>query len=264
MAYFERLGPDSFRATEHTGGAWRTDEQHIAPALGLLAHLVEADRDRRRDQDGRERLALARLSYDILGTVPIDVVRARVRVVRPGRTIELVEAVLSHAGRDVVLLRAWLLQTRPTGEWQGSALPQLPAPETMPRWDPTTVWPGGFVATADVRRKQAEPGRALFWVRTSVPLLAGERVSRLAGVAGLLDITNGMTVREDPRDIAFPNIDLTAHFFAEPAGEWIGFDTTVTFGADGLGVTHSIVHDERGPIGTSAQSLTLRPIAARG
>ncbi len=34
MSYFERLGPTSFRATEHVGGAWNEAEQHIAPALG--------------------------------------------------------------------------------------------------------------------------------------------------------------------------------------------------------------------------------------
>ena len=67
MAYFERLGESTFLATEHVGGAWNTAEQHIAPALGLLAHAVEADRDVRRE-DG---LALTRLSYDILGTVPV-------------------------------------------------------------------------------------------------------------------------------------------------------------------------------------------------
>ncbi len=48
MAYFERTGSNSFRATEHVGGAWNIEEQHIAPAFGLLAHVVECDRDARR------------------------------------------------------------------------------------------------------------------------------------------------------------------------------------------------------------------------
>ena len=47
MAYFERAGPSSFRTTEQMTGAWTPDEIHIAPALGLLAHLVEIDRDGR-------------------------------------------------------------------------------------------------------------------------------------------------------------------------------------------------------------------------
>jgi hypothetical protein len=67
-------------------------------------------------------------------------------------------------------------------------------------------------------------------------------------------------VRRDPRSVAFPNVDLTAHLFREPRGGWLGFDTTVSFGADGLGLTSSVVHDEVGPVGTSAQLLTVRPV----
>jgi hypothetical protein len=125
------------------------------------------------------------------------------------------------------------------------------------------VWPGGFIASADVRREQLEPGRATFWVRTPLPLITDEPVSRLAGVAGLLDIANGMTVRADPKDVAFPNLDLTAHFFTPPRGDWVGFDTTVSFGPTGLGVTSSVLHDIHGTIGTMSQVLTLRPTTRR-
>ena len=72
-AYFERTDERAFRATEHVGGAWSTAEQHVAPALGLLVHLVETDRDAR----GRGRLAVSRLSFDILGTMPVGPSRRR-------------------------------------------------------------------------------------------------------------------------------------------------------------------------------------------
>lgn len=254
-AYFERTGARTFRATEHVSGAWDTATQHIAPALGLLAHAVETDRDARRD----DRLALGRLSYDILGTLPVDEVAVEVEVLRPGRTIELVQATLSHGGRPGVLLRAWLMQRGDTGPVAGTALAAIDPPEAMPAWDPGTLWPGGFIASAEVRRRQVEPGRAAFWVRTGTPLVAGEPVSRLASVAGLLDIANGMTVRADPAKVAFPNLDLTAHLVAEPRGDWVGFDTSVAFGADGVGLTTSVLHDVHGPIGTSTQTLTVRP-----
>jgi hypothetical protein len=255
LAYFERLEPTRLRATEHVGGAWVPEEQHIAPALGLLAHEVEQDRDRRRP-DG---LQVGRLCYDILGTVPVDVVEVQVRVLRPGRTVELVEAGLTHGGRTVVLLRAWLMQPRDTTPLEGSHLPSVPPPEAVPVWDPTTVWPGGFIASAEVRRAQVAPGRAVFWVRSPLPLVDGEPVSDLARMAGLLDIANGMTVRAEPAAVAFPNIDLTAHLFRQPCGAWLGFDTTVSFGPSGLGVTSSVLHDEAGPVGTLAQVLTVRP-----
>lgn len=255
MPYFHRLSPTRFRATEHVVGAWDQSTQHIAPALGLLVHAVETDRDERRD-DG---LAVARLSFDILGTLPVDVVDVTVDVLRPGRTIELVEARLGHGGRDGVILRAWLMRPGDTDAVAGTALPRVPGPHDIPAWDPTSVWPGGFIASAEVRREQVEPGRAVFWVRSDQRLLDDEPVSGLAHAARLLDIANGMTVRADPQQVAFPNVDLTAHLFAEPEGEWVGFDTAVSFGAGGVGLTSSVLHDERGPVGTMAQILTVRP-----
>ncbi len=255
-AYFERLAAHRFRATEHTGGAWDLATQHIAPALGLMVHVVEKDRDARRS-DG---LAVTRLSYDILGTVPIAEVDVDVQVLRAGRTIELVEAVLGHGGRTAVRLRAWLMEPRETAEVQGTGQARVPGPDETEPWDPTSVWPGGFIATVDVRRRLVEPGRAQFWVRTDVPLVPDEEISPLSRLAGLLDIANGMAVRAEPTEVLFPNVDLTAHLVDQPHGEWVGFDTTVSFGPTGVGLTASVVHDERGPIGTSAQSLTVRPL----
>jgi len=132
----------------------------------------------------------------------------------------------------------------------------------MPEWNPSQMWPGGFIASTEVRRAEIEPGRAAFWARTAVPLLDGEAVSLTARAPVLLDIANGMAVRVDPREVAYPNLDLTAHFFAEPEGEWIGFDTAVSFGPTGIGLTHSIIHDQTGPIGAVSQILTVRPGAS--
>ncbi len=49
------------------------------------------------------------------------------------------------------------------------------------------------------------------------------------------------------------------HFFDQPQGEWLGLDTTVSFGPAGIGLTTSVLHHEGGPMGTSSQSLTVRP-----
>ncbi|WP_050064521.1 thioesterase family protein [Rhodococcus sp. RD6.2] len=255
MHYFDRLSDSAFRATSHTGGAWNTAEQHIAPSLGLLAHVVDLDREQR----GQGSLRIGRLSYDILGTLPIGEVTTSVRVLRAGRTIELVEATLSHDDRVAVVARAWLMGAYDTEGLAGTSFPTIPGPEGMSAWDPTTVWPGGFIAGVEVRRAQTEPGRAAFWVRTPIALVGGEKVGAVARTAGLLDIANGMTTRADPRDVAFPNLDLTMHLFGEPRGDWVGFDTAVSFGSDGLGLTHSVVSDAFGPIGTSSQILTVRP-----
>ncbi|KXO88653.1 thioesterase [Tsukamurella pulmonis] len=253
MPYFDRVSETAFRPTEHVSGGWNTAEQHIAPPMGLLAHAVEQDRDARRD-DG---LRIARLSYDILGTLPMDVVDVEVRVVRPGRTIELVEAVLGHGGRAGLVLRAWLLDRRDTREVAASELDPIPPAEQMPEYDPSAVWPGGFIASARTRRAEERPGRAAYWVESDVPLL-DEPTGPIAQAARLFDIANGMTPRFTPEQVAYPNLDLTAHLFRDPVGGAIGFDTRVSTGPDGAGLTHSVIHDITGPLGTVDQIQTVR------
>jgi hypothetical protein len=98
--------------------------------------------------------------------VPVDEVEVDVEVVRPGRTIELVQATLSHARRTAVLLRAWLMEPRDTAGLVATSHQRIAPPQEMEAWDPTSVWPGGFIASAEVRRRQVEPGRAAYWVRT--------------------------------------------------------------------------------------------------
>ncbi|WP_346265664.1 acyl-CoA thioesterase domain-containing protein [Microbacterium esteraromaticum] len=122
-SYFLRLSETSFEPTAHVGGAWNPDEQHVAPVLGLLAHLVEAEHVARRPEAP---LALARANYDILGVIPMARFDVEVRVVRPGRTIELVEATLSQSGRAALVLRAWMLQQTDTSAIAGHPLPQMP------------------------------------------------------------------------------------------------------------------------------------------
>ncbi len=254
-AYFERLSQTSFRPTEHVGGAWVEDEQHIAPAIGLIAHAVEVDHAARRS----DRLQLARLSCDILGTLPLEPFDLTVSVMRPGRTIELVEARLSHAGRPAVIARAWLAQAFTTTEIAASPLPRIASPSELPHWNPAEVWPGGFIRMLEVKRKEHEPGRAQFWLRSDVSLVAGEEVSATANALRLLDAANGMTVRQPINEVAFPNVDLTVHLFRAPVAGWTRFDTAVSFGPTGLGLTTSVLHDALGPFGQLTQCLTVRP-----
>ena len=256
-AYFERLDDSRFRATPSTGGAWNVEEQHVAPALGLLTHTVErAFADRLADG-----LQLSRLSFDILGVIPIEEVEVEAHVVRPGRTVELVEASLSHGGRPAVALRAWLVKRHETAELAGDAFDAMPPLADLEDWSGFDQWPGEFVRTVDVRGRRLAQGRAQVWLRPRVALLENEAISPTVRLLSILDIANGLSPRFAPQAVLFPNVDLTAHLFAVPRGDWLGFDTTVAYGAGGLGVTHTVLHDESGPIGTCVQSLTIRPRA---
>ncbi len=255
-SYFERIGPASFAATKHVGGGWDPEEQHIAPALGLLAHCMEVDRRAR----GVNGLQLTRVSYDILGTFAIGQVGVVVTVLRPGRTIELVEARLSHDGRDVVIARGWFMQTYNTTAIQGVGLNPVGGPGDHQPWNGSQVWPGGFIASLTARRTEVERGRAMAWLRTDTPLVRDEPVSPTATFLGLVDVMNGVAARAENTTVAFPNLDLTAHFFREPRLPWVGLHTSVSFGPTGVGLTTATIHDDDGPVGVVAQTLTVRPM----
>lgn len=259
-AYFERVRDRAFTPTVLVGGAWEPTEQHIAPVLGLIVHEIDRDRVAR----GREDLVLARFTFDILGVLPLEEFEISVEVIRPGRTVELVDAVLTRHGRPAVRARVWLLATQSSAGVAGTPIPSMPPPGELEPWDPTTVWPGGFIASIEVRRDQRGPGDGDYWARTTHPLVAGETVSPVAAAAGLFDIANGMMVRARPQDVRFPNLDLTAHLFRTPEPGWLGFQTRVSFGPDGIGLTSTVLHDVNGPVGSVSQILTVRPSVRSG
>ncbi|WP_150462245.1 thioesterase family protein [Nesterenkonia ebinurensis] len=258
-AYFTALGSGRYLATEATGGAWDPAEQHIAPSLGLLVHALE--RSEHTQAGPGSRLSLSRLCFDIYGVVPIAEVEVASSVLRPGRTIELSEATLSHAGRTVAVLRAWALAASDTHDMEISALPTMPAPETMELWNPDHQWPGGFIRTLpESRHRKINPGRAQAWARSTAKLVAGEETSALADYIGLIDVANGAAAAIDHSKAAYPNVDSTVSLFRHPKGKWVGLDVTQSAGPGGVGLTHTVLHDEHGPLGTLSQTLTIRRV----
>ncbi|WP_433868998.1 thioesterase family protein [Saccharopolyspora sp. CA-218241] len=258
-SYFERIDEHRYKPTPHAGGAWDRAEQHFSPLGGLLVHAIDGYRAGRPD-DG---MVLGRISFDILGRLAADECEIRVETVRPGRTIELVEATALIAGRPVVRARAWLLATLDTGPVSGGGADRLTPPDTLAPWPMSSLWPGGFIASLDVRPlAEPQPGRTTAWISTELDLVAGEAASPLASYLALVDTANGIAVRRNPTEWMFPNVDLTVHLHRLPEGRWTGLDTTVVFGPAGQGVTSTVLHDVIGPVGHAQQILTVRPLPA--
>ncbi|WP_395574724.1 thioesterase family protein [Streptomyces sp. BK79] len=255
-SYYERIDEHRYKPTPHAGGAWSEDEQHFSPLGGLTVHAL----DRHLAGRGPAGLSMSRISFDILGRPALDECEIRVETVRPGRTIELVEATTLIAGRPVVRTRAWLLADVDTGAVAGGGADRLTAPQTLTSWPMARQWPGGYIASLDVRPVGSpRPGRATAWFSTGLDLVAGEAASPLASYVALVDTANGIAVRQSPDRWMFPNVDLTLHLHRAPRGRWTGLDTTVVFGPTGQGVTSTVLHDVDGPVGHAQQSLTVRP-----
>lgn len=229
----------------------------MAPVSGAVIDAME----RFLGDGASSSLMFARVSFDILGKLPAIEFEVQVRVARPGRTIELLEATVIADGRAVLQARAWLLSVQDTSSVAGGFPDPLPPPDDLPRGILDPVWSGGFVASLDVRPCELPvPGRTRVWLSTETPFFADEAATDLARFIGLVDTANGVAVRESPKEWMFPNVDLTIHLYRRPRGCWVGLDTTVVFGADGHGLTSSVLHDIDGPVGRSEQILTVRSL----
>lgn len=253
-AFYRRLGDDEFGPTVHVQGAWRDDEQHMAPVGGLLTHAIDL-------HEPRAGMQLARVSFDILGMIPARPSRVAVRTTRPGRSIELVEATLSVDGRAVVRANAWRLAAHDSTPAAGVEFEPMPGPDAFPVWHATEVWEGGYIRGVEFRADpERRPGRTRTWIRSPYALVDGEACSPTADLIRLVDTANGIAVRVSPQEWMFPNVDLTIHLFREPVRGWVGFDTKVTMGTTGMGLTSTTLHDEHGPVGRAEQILTVRPM----
>lgn len=250
-AFYVRTGEHRFVSTLHAQGAWQPGEQHLAPASGLVLAEVE----RRLPGDKR----ISRASFDVLGVIESGPFAIDVQMLRPGRSIELIQAQMRHGQRTSICARIWRLASSDTARVAGAEWPALPPPETMAPLRMSAMWHGGYIDSVEARQAaDSRPGRARSWIRTRYPLVAGEDDPPVAGFVKLIDTANGLAVRENPDDVFFANVDLTVHFHRQPEAGWVGFDTRVAFGPSGLGETFSVLSDIHGSVGTAAQSLTVR------
>ncbi len=265
--------PDGGRyvATELTRGPWEPGSQHAGPPAALLAREVEL-----LPADGPRRVG--RITFEILKPVPIARLRASARIVRPGRSVELAEATLSSDEGEVMVARAWRIRTDEVDLPAGLGSEELAggSGSVLARRHVAGPQEGrdtGFFATGQdvgyhtameyrfVTGEFTRPGPAIAWMRMRHPLVAGEEPTPLQRVAIAADSGNGISGPLDYRRFIFINVDLTIHLVRPPEGEWVGLESVTIPERDGLGLTDTALHDERGPIGRAAQTLL---IAERG
>src|ERR671922_146101 len=86
--------------SELTRGPWDPGAQHAGPPAAILGRAIE----RCEPRDGMQ---VGRITFDILGPVPLAPLNVRARVVRPGRSVELLEASLTGAHSELMRATAW-------------------------------------------------------------------------------------------------------------------------------------------------------------
>src|SRR5207249_2582516 len=141
---------------EHTAGPWSADSQHLGPPSALLARAWEL-------LPAAAPMAIARVTIEILGPVPVAELAVSASVERPGRSVELLAGEIASGGRTVVRGRAWRIlrsDSSPVAAGAGSAL--APPATGRPIGRPPG-WGAGYVDAMEWRALRggfAEPGAA--------------------------------------------------------------------------------------------------------
>jgi len=250
---------DGWLATALTIGPWDPSLQHAGPPAALL--LREAER-----ASGIEGGQTVRLAYDIFAPVPVGPVHVRTSVVRPGRRIELVEAVLSAGDeRPLMRLSAWRMRSRTDGatEVRPAPHPAVSGPEESRPED------AAFFTEEIAYHRALEwrfatgsfnsPGPASAWTTPRCALVAGEPMTPLQHLLVMTDAASGISASLDWTTDTFANVDLLVSLHRPPRGEWLGVDATTVLGGTGAAQCTAVLFDAEGAIGRSAQSLFVEP-----
>ncbi len=249
-AFFSADG-DRLVPSELTRGPWDPGAQHAGPPSALIGRAIEAC-------EPRLDMTVGRITLEILGPVPLAPLTVSARVVRPGRSVELLEAELSGPGGVLMRARAWRLV--PSDLSAGAPGPPPPGPEQGR--------PGEFFPTGQevgyhtameyrfVRGGFLEAGPATVWMRMKVPLVAGEEPSPLQRVLVAADSGNGVSAALDWRTHLFINTDLSVNLLRPLEGEQVCLEARTL--VDGLGLAETALWDRRGRLGRVAQTLLVR------
>ena len=252
-----------FLATALTIGPWDSGFQHAGPPAALLAREVERAGG---IADGQT----VRLTYDILGPVPVGPVGVRATVLRPGRRVELVEAVLDSAdGRPLMRVAAWRMRVRadlpaelaPGGPAEPAPLP--PGPESgrpeVPEFFRDEVAYHRALEWRFVTGAFAAPGPATAWTRAACDLVEGEPMTPLQHLLAMTDAASGISAVVDWSRATFANVDLSVALHRPPSGGWLGMAARTVLSGTGAAQCFADLFDRDGGIGRSAQSLFVEP-----
>jgi hypothetical protein len=269
-AFYSRDG-DSYDASELTRGPWDPGFQHAGPPAALIGRELEL-------VPAEASMQIGRITFEILRPVPIGRLRVAAEVVRPGRSVELLEGGLWSGSEQLVRATAWRLRTgsvelpaEPAGgadadEAAASSklrpgFPPRGPDESLPRDFFPTGEQVGYHTAMEYRFAAGaflDAGPATVWMRMRHPLVAGEEPTPLQRVLIAADSGNGVSAALDWRRYLFVNVDLTVHLHRLPDGEWVCLDAITIPEGNGIGLADTALYDQSGPIGRAAQTLLVR------
>jgi hypothetical protein len=252
-AFYEPIDEETFEATRATASPWDERLQHGSPPTALVAHVMTK-------RHPRDDMRIARINSEFLGPLPLALMRVKTRVARPGKRIEMLEAVVESGGRDVLTARAWRIATQPDGSVPPATTPPDPVPAIPEPGDPPAwLMTFGYGAAFEWRNVYGGgvTGPAAVWARPHIPLIAGEPLEAMDRALLIADSANGISGELPMDEWLFVPPSLSVAMQRYTHGEWTLLEARTTLSADGLGVTTLRLADPDGYFGAGTQALLV-------
>jgi hypothetical protein len=240
--------------SEHARGPWDRAAMHGGPPASLLAGVMEA-------LPTEAPMAVVRTTVEIFRPVPLRPVEVSARIEREGRRVQLLSASLTDGNTELCRATAWRMRIADLdiGEQPSIEVP-FAGPADSVAHVPESDDPAFHRTGVEMRYARGsfiEQGPATVWMRLAGPVIAGQTPTPLQRVIAAADFGNGVASALPWGQFLFINTDLTVYLVRPPIGEWICLDASTDVDPRGVGVAHSRLYDERGPIGHSLQGLFI-------
>jgi hypothetical protein len=250
-ALFVRDG-ERFVAGELALGPWAPGALHGGPPAALIAHEMAAHAP-----DG---LRLARLTLDLVRSVPLGALSLDVQTMRPGRRVTLLDATLRDLdGIEVVRARGLFLVATELDATPRSAPPFSGPQDSTPNdWEHSTP----MFATHGMEIRFARGtfravGPSTAWFRLAAPLIASEPTLGVDRIVAAGDFGNGIAPAVPWEGHTFINPDLTVFIEREPVDEWVALEAVTRVQRGSVAIAESVIWDRAGRIGRAVQTLLV-------
>lgn len=248
LSYFRRSG-ESLVPNDIARSSWSANQMHGVALSGALARTLE----RTVADAGLDQLRPARLTVDLFRPATMDPCRLRAEVVREGRRICLVDAVLTQDGEKVARASAVFLRPSESavGEvWAPTERPAPPPVELVPPSEEPRV--PFFHSSAGWSQKfslHQNPSRKTSW-NTALPIVGGEQITPFQAAAAVADGASLVT-NWGSRGVEYINTDITLTLARQPVGLEIGLAAVDRVEHEGIAVGTTVVFDRAGQLGSA-------------
>jgi hypothetical protein len=249
LSFFTRGDGETLIPTELACSLWSDDQLHGVALSGALARSLE----RAVAETGRSDLRASRYTVDLFRAARMKPCHLRTTVVREGRRLCLVDAVIEQDGEPVARASGLFLQPTepPPGEvWEPDTTFAPPPLDLAPVSDEARVplFSSAQVGWSNSFGEHQNGERKMTW-QTGMPVIPGERPSPFVAAASIADAAS-MVTNWGSNGVEQINTDITLTLARTPASLEIGLAAVDRVSSEGIAVGTATVFDREGRVGS--------------